>query len=135
MDTETLVDRLIDDGQKLVDRLPQDGFDVTAAFWLKRGEDGQWDFYVASPVVEKEGLFAAYRQIHTLIRAMPQPFWIDPLQVKLIGASNPITQDVLVVHGHASGPKVCPIRWGGKQLGKVSIEGAYLYPLPVATSP
>src|SRR5437016_742086 len=106
MDTDTLVEKLIDDGQKLVDRLPQDGFDVTAAFWLKPAEADQWYFYMASPVVEREGLSVAYRRLHALIRGMPQPFWIDPLEVKLIGASNPITQDVLDIHKRTSGPKV-----------------------------
>jgi hypothetical protein len=62
---------------------------------------------------------------------MPQPFWIDPLEVKLIGETDPITRDVLAIHGRAGGPKACPINWGGKRLGNVSVEGVYHYPLPV----
>jgi len=131
VDTSTLVENLIDDGQKLLDRLPQEGFAVTAAFWLRPAEDCEWLFYVASPLVESDGIAEAYRRLHPIIRRMPQPFWIDPLEVKLVGESNPITKDVLAIHTRAPGPKVSPLRWGGKRLGSVNIEGAYLYPLPV----
>jgi hypothetical protein len=131
MDTATLVRDLIDDGQKLLERLPQEGFEVTAGFWLRPGEDGAWLFYIASPTVERDGISAAYGWLHTIIRGMPQPFGIDPLEVKLIGETNPITKDVLAIHGRDGGPKVCPIKWGGNRLGRVNVEGAYLYPLPV----
>jgi len=130
MDTITLVNEIIDDGAQLVGQLPQEGFEVTAAFWIKPMEDGQWYFYIVSPLVEAEGLAKAYRRLHPIVRRMPPPFWIDPLEVKLIGPSNPIAQDVLAIHARTSGPKVCPIRWGGNSLGNVALEGAYLYPLP-----
>lgn len=130
----TLVDDLIEDGARIVEQLPQDGFEVTAALWLKAAEDGQWYFYIVSPVAESERMSDAYRRLHTLIRRMPQPLWIDPLEVKLIGPSNPIARDVLAIHNRAPGAKTCPIRWGGEQVGNVHLDGAYLYPLPAAAS-
>lgn len=133
MDTDTLVENLIDDGLKLVEELPGHGFDLTAAFWLQASENGKWYFYIVSPLVDAEGLAKAYRQLHPIVRRMPQPFWIDPLEIKLIGPNNPIAQDVLGVHRRATGPVVRPLRWGGKKLGNVSVEGAYLYPLPATT--
>jgi hypothetical protein len=36
MNTNTLVGDLIEGGKRIVDQLPQDGFEVTAAFWLKQ---------------------------------------------------------------------------------------------------
>src|SRR5947209_11512880 len=133
MDTELLVDSLIDDGQKLVEEVSQCGLPVTAAFWLEASEDDRWYFYIVSPVVDDEGLAQAYRRLHPLVRRVRQPSGIDPLEIKLIGPSNPIAQDVLAIHHSAPGPRVSPIRWGGKRLGNVSVEGAYLYPLPVTT--
>jgi hypothetical protein len=132
MDTDTLVERLVDDGWKVVEELPQRGFEVTAAFWLQASEDGKWSFYIVSPVVEAKGLANAYRELHPLVWAMPQPLRIDPLGIKLIGPNNPIARDVLAIHQRARGPLTSPIRWGGNQLGDVSVEGAYLYPLPAA---
>ncbi len=130
MDTNTLVEKMIDDGQKLVEELPQRGFEVTAVFWLKANEDEQWYFYIVSPAVDTDGLILAYRRLHTLIRQMPQPFWIDPLEVKLIEPDNSLARDVLAIHSRAPGARVSPIRWGGKKLGNMYIEGALLYPLP-----
>jgi len=105
----------------------------TAAFWLKASEDGKWSFYLVSPVVDAAGLAKAYRLLHPLVRARPRPFWIDPLEIKLTGPSNPIARDVLGIHGRVRGPHGSPLPWGGTKLGNRSIEGAYLYPLPAAT--
>src|SRR6266849_4081742 len=123
MDTDTLVENLIDDGQKLVEALPQLGFEVTAAFWLHASEDSKWYFYIVTPVVDAEGLAKAYRRLHPLVRKMPQPFWIDPLEIKLIGLSSPLARDLMAIHSRVSGPSVGPIRWGGKKLGHLTIEG------------
>src|SRR5437867_2081652 len=46
VDTNTLVSDLVEDGQSIVEQLPQDGFEVMAAFWLKTAENGQWRFYI-----------------------------------------------------------------------------------------
>ena len=134
MDTSTLVKELVEDGKRIVEQLPQDGFELTAAFWLKASEDGQWYFYIVSPVAEREHLNDAYRQLYTLIRRMPQLSWLDPLEVKLIGPTNPIAKDVLAIHTRVPGPRMSPLHWGGKVLGSVNVEGAYLYPLPAVTS-
>ncbi len=134
MDTESLVENLIDDGKRLVEYLPQNGFAVAAAFWLKTSENGRWYFYLVSPLVNAEGITNAYRRLHTVIRQTPGPVWIDPLKVKLIGSDNPIARDVLAVQPHATGPGAPPVRWAGTSLGNVSIEDAYLYPIPAVAA-
>jgi hypothetical protein len=130
VDTTTLVSDLIEDGRRIIEQLPQRGFEVTAAFWLKKAEDGEWRFYVVSPVAEPGRLNHAYAQLFTLIRQMPEPHWIDPLEVRLLRPSHPLAQDVLAIYSRTPGPKASPIRWGGNVLGNVSVDGAYLYPLP-----
>src|SRR5262249_61071256 len=74
MDTDTLVEKLIDDGRKLIEELPQRGFEVSAAFWAKTSEDAPWRFYIVSPVVDAEGLTKAYRRLYPLVPALPPPF-------------------------------------------------------------
>ena len=130
MDTETLVDNLVDGGQKLADEIRRGGFVVTAAFWLRASEDGKWYFYIVSPSVDSEGLARAYRRLHPLVRRMREPFGIDPLEIKLIGPSNPIARDVVAIHSRIPSASHWPIRWSGKNLGNVSVQEAYLYPLP-----
>lgn len=134
MDTTSLVSELTDDGKRIAEHLPQVGFEVTAAFWLKKAEDGQWYFYIVSPLAESERLNDAYSRLFTLIRRMPEPHWIDPLEVRLIGPSNPIAADVLAIHNRIPGASKLATHWGGKKLGNVSVEGAYLYPLPATAS-
>jgi hypothetical protein len=133
MDQNSLVENRIEAGQKLVDELPQRGFEVSAAFWLKASEDTKWRFYIVSPLVEAEGIINAYRQLHPLVREMPQPFWIDPLEIKLIGPSKPMARDVLGILEGAHGQRVSPIVWRGSMLGNVVVDGAYIYSQPVAT--
>ncbi len=121
MDTNTLVDPMIEDGQKLVEQLP-----VAAAFWLRASENGRWYFYVVSPAVETDGLAKAYGRLQTVIRQMPPSFWIHPLKVKLIEPTDPIARDITA---GATGVRGRPIRWGGMVVGNLSIDEAYLYPL------
>jgi hypothetical protein len=129
MDQETLVKERIDDGKKVVDQLPGLGFEVTAALWIQAIDDGEWRFYLISPVVETVGLTAAYGKLHTAIRAMP-PSRIDPLEVRLLGPSDPVARDVLAIYQCFPQSRGYATWWQGKHLGGVNIEGAYLYPLP-----
>lgn len=134
MATDTLVENLLNDGRKLVEELSQGGFEVAAAAWLKASEDGKWRFYLISPLVDAEGHSKAYRRLHPLIWTRTQPFGIDPLEIRLLGSSHPIGRDVLAaIRNRVSAPLVSPIRWAGTRLGNVSIEEAYLYPVPVNT--
>ena len=132
MDTEALVDELKDDGQMLVEELLQGGFEVTAALWLQASENGKWYFYIVSPVVDVEGTNKAYRRLHPLVYAIPLSR-LSPLEIKLIGPSNPIARDVMAIPRRIPGPRVGPTWWSGRQLGNISIEGAFLYPMPVTT--
>jgi hypothetical protein len=102
MDQISLVDRRIDDGQKLVLQLARDGFDVTAAFWLKPSEDNWWNLYIASRAVDENGPARAYRALQ---KSQQQPFGttISLADVKLIAASNPITRDVRKIQKRYSG--------------------------------
>ena len=134
MDPEPLVDSQIEDGRKLIEELPRRGFDAAAAFWVKTYDDDRWRYYVVSPVADTAGVTEAYGQLLPLIRAMPQPFGIDPLKVKVIGPSHPIAQEVLAILSRTPAPPGRPIRWTGISLGRVSIEGAYLYPLPATAA-
>jgi hypothetical protein len=130
MDSDTLVDELIDSGRKLLEHLREKGFAFDAAAWLQASEDGRWIFYLVSPLVTSEGRSAAYGLLHPLVREMPQPFWIDPLEIRLIAADSPIATDLLAILRRTPGPRAVPVRGGGQRLGNLSVEGAYLYPLP-----
>jgi hypothetical protein len=129
MDQFALVESQMTDGQKLVTRLVQEGFPVTAAGWVNATEASRWHLYIASPVVDDQGPFTAYRRIHEVIQQMPEPFWVEPSDVKVIEAKSPIAREVQEMF--RGSPRKIPIRYRGARLGDLSIEAAYIYP-PVA---
>jgi hypothetical protein len=133
MDTESLVEKRLADGQKLFEELVQRGFEVNAAFWIKPSATGKWRFYLVTPLVDAEGPAKAYLQLRPLLRGRPQPSWIEPAQVSLIGPSHPLAKDVLAYYSRPEGLPFYPLPWRGTYLGKTSIDEAYLYP-PPATS-
>lgn len=131
MDQGSLVDSQRDEGRELIKRLAQNHFDVTAAFWVKVLEDGQWLFYIASKAVDDVGIFEAYKQVHAIMRSMPHLDWIGGSDLKLIGATNPITKAVLDFLSQY--PAKIPTIYRGTQLGNVNIDQAYIYePAPAA---
>ncbi len=132
MAEETLVSMQIEDGAKVVERLRESGFDLIAAWWMKASEEGLWFLYIATHEVEEKGIFAAYHTVLTSMGDLGQ-LWVNPFEVKVVGAENRITKDVVSHLTHYPSPRRIPIRYGGCKLGNVSIEGAFIYPQPVTT--
>jgi hypothetical protein len=134
VETIMLVSDLIEDGRRIAEQLLQSGVEVTAAFWLKKSEDSLWYFYIVSPAADSPRAKDGYWRLHPVIRGLPPPHWFDPLEVRLIGPNNPIAKDVHANHNSNPGPKTDPINWGGRLLGNLSVDGAYLYPLRATVS-
>ena len=84
----------IDFGEKLIESLPKGGFDVMAAFWLEEAEIDRWDFYIVSTVVDGD-YSHSYGRLRPLMRQMPRPYWIDPLDVRLLGTSDPLAKIII----------------------------------------
>lgn len=123
MDTTTLVNEQIDDGKRFVDHLRQSNFEVLVACWVLTSEEGLWFFYVASPVVDTDGLAAAYRKVYgELTKSQIQ--WIARSDIKLIGSHNPIAVDAVAYQSNR-----LVTRFGGRQLGNLTVEEAYIYPM------
>src|SRR5215471_13244978 len=99
MDTVSLVDAQIDEGQRLLDRLRQTGFEVRAAGWLKPVEEDRWSLYISTPVVDERGATAGYRQVLGALRSMGSE-WIDSSNVSLVGMNPPVARDLLDARQH-----------------------------------
>src|SRR4051794_18584757 len=119
MDQGPLVESQIDEGREIVEKLKAEGFDVTAAWWMKTAEEGQWFLYIASQQVDTQGIATAYRTLYSHLRPL-RSVWVDRFDVKLVGRNNPIAIEVCDLLRRYPGPM--PIRYGGKRLGNVSIE-------------
>ena len=122
MDTATLVDEQIEEGERFVKDLRQSGFTVDIALWVLTSEEGLWFLYIASPVVDKDGLAAAYRQVNQELSKSPIRR-ISRSDIKLIGSQNPIALDAIAYQNNN-----LPARYGGRTLGRMIVEEAYIYP-------
>lgn len=126
MDTVTLVENQIEDGQRLLDRLQERGFAVLAACWMKPVEEGRWCLFIASPVRDQKGPLAGYGEVIDALRALGQ-VWIDSSDITLVGERHPLVRDVRNALQRA--PGWVPMRYAGEQFGGIPADGVYVYPL------
>ena len=115
MDSNPLVDELVEDGRKLIEGLRHDGFPVSAAGWLQESDGGQWFLYLASPEVGAKGIMAAYRALNATYRRMG-PLWVSPFEIKLVGTDDPVAKAVEDLNRRFPGPRCSwsqPTRWSG----------------------
>ena len=126
----TLVEMQINEGQRLIDRLVQEGVAVTAAAWVKESESGDWYLYLVTPLVsEGGGKRPAYHRINTVIREMhKEGFGMDPYDKKVIGPHDRIAKDMVANRGGRPGGPPTPFR--GSRLGDLAVEETYIYPRP-----
>lgn len=129
MDQAPLVDSQLNDGQKLLNRLAEEGLAVGAS-WVKESDAWQWYLYLVTPLVgEDGGRREAYGRLLEVFRAMPQPLAIDPFPLKVVGPTESVGKAILDAQRRHSGRG--PMRYGGVSLGGMSIDGAFSYPAPV----
>ncbi len=127
MDTDILVKNQIDDGQRLLAHLVHNHFDVAGACWAKTSDEERWFLYIASKVVDEQGLSAAYRDAYGVLQAM-ETSWVSMFEVKLVSPNDPIAKDILEVQRFCTGGN--PTRIRTPRLGNVAVEDVYVYLYP-----
>ena len=125
MDTQTLVDDKIHDGQRFITLLVRNNFDVKVACWVKTSEEDDWFLYVASGEVDKKGLAAAYREAYRVLGTLDTP-WITASQLKLVRSDDPIVADVQETQHLLTA--AFPAISHRPQLGDLSTQEVYIYP-------
>jgi hypothetical protein len=125
MDTITLVEELIADGRRLIDRLVRESIPVIMACWVKPVEGERWSLHIATPLLDEKGAMRAYRDVYRVLRSLGKS-WVTDSDITLIGRDDPITKDVLDIM--ARYPGATPIRSRRPQLGNVAVEETYVYP-------
>lgn len=125
MAEELLVDDRIDGGQKMVDQLLADGFDITVAFWSKK-EEGSWRLYLASPGFDDRRPGENFLAIHESLARLPDEIRFE--SITTINDQNPAALAALKIAGRVG--KAEGIRYRGTRLGNLTIEEAYVYPRP-----
>ncbi len=96
---------------------------VVVAFWLKEGEDGRWNLYVASDRFDKGKLGMAFGDILRIAREMNDPYF-KPFEVKLVGLTEPTVRGALEFY--LTHPPKIPFHIRERNLGGIEVEEAYL---------
>jgi hypothetical protein len=126
VDTITLVEELIDDGKKFIDRLVQHKISVVAACWVKPVDEDRWTLCIATPLVDEQGALRAYGEVYRVLRNV-SPTFITDSDVKLVGVEEQITKDLLDIRRRCSERALK--RYRGPSIGNISVEEAYIYTL------
>jgi hypothetical protein len=124
MDTVTLVENEIDEGQRLLGRVDDEKFMVTAAGWAKPVDEDRWTLYIATSVVDTGGIMVAYRQLTDTIRSLDD-FEIDSSYIKLIGENHPIARKFEELNRRLTGKPW--IHCGAMVIGNNAFDDAYIY--------
>src|SRR5712691_113614 len=132
MDTVTLVENQIDDGQRLLDRLAGERFIVRAACWVKPFQEDRWTLYIATPAVDEKGAFEAYGEVLGVLRSLGTD-WITSSDVTLVSAKHPIAKDALDILRRF--PHNTPIKSPRSLVGRISVEEIYVYRLGTVEVP
>ncbi len=137
MDQDLLVNEQVGNGQRLIEKLTEVGFEVRVAFWAKLTDEEKWYLYLASPFVDEHGPTVAYRRVFDVMEQMPD-LWIDPMEIRVIGINDSLTEGALAVtRPMVAGSKFAVrntkpypglTRLRGSTLGGISVVGAYIYP-------
>jgi hypothetical protein len=127
MDQGPLVTEQIDAGARLASAFDQ-RIPLQAAFWLKKGEDGQWFLYLASDHINDANVRDAYGELAGLLDSDAN-LWLDPFQVKVRGAEDPIVSAVLAIQRKY--PAQFATRLRNLLLGGVSVDDVYIYAMPI----
>jgi hypothetical protein len=127
MDTITLVNEQIEEGQMLLDRLSGEAIPVRGACWVKPVEVDRWSLYLTTPLVDEQGATAAYREVYRVLRSLPDARITDS-DVTLIGTKHAVAKDLLGVLRRYSDRLPRLLKEG--TFGGMSVEEVYVYPPP-----
>ena len=127
MDQSPLVNDQIDPGARLVAEFDKYAT-VQSAFWLKESE-GDWHLYITSDQIKDDNIDRAYREVHRITHILDDPS-LNPFDVKLIGADDPLAQAVMGVKNRH--PSRMHTLFRDRQIGGIEIQGLQIYGSPIA---
>src|SRR5262245_15616266 len=126
MDTVTLVDNRIEEGQRLLDQLEEKGIAVRAACWVKPTDLDRWVLYIATPIWDEKGPLEAYRKLTPVHQSLGND-WLTSSDVTLVGEKHPMVKDAQEILRRF--PHRAPIQSPLSLLGGIPVEYVYVYPL------
>lgn len=126
MDKAILVDVDITAGKQVLDILDKAGFKVIVAFWLYTTEFEAWRLYIASPVVDAEGITKAYLRLLSALRSSDDPDLASRVTITLLSPKDKLIRAFRRTFARTT--QVDGARLGSQVISDgVFVEQAYLY--------
>src|SRR6266849_4061900 len=144
MAQSTLVGDLIQDGKELIDDLVRANVPVAAAWWARvipettfMGDRPDWQFFLASSLVEQQGPGVAYQKAFDALRTSPRGdailARITVSMIKIVGETDPIAADVFkIVRAYGGKP---PIYVARCRLGQIEVEEVHIFYVTTLPAP
>ena len=124
MDNAALVNFDIENGQKVIDALDQDGKTPNVALWAKLPDYENWRLVIASDRLDQSASLSGYTEINSAIRKAgipinrkPSIFW-RPMDKPFIQALR---------RAFAATSDTYGMRLGGQMFGDKYLEDAFVY--------
>ncbi|MGQ9919746.1 MAG: hypothetical protein ACUVRZ_00275 [Desulfobacca sp.] len=127
MAKETLVNEYIEETIDLINELDKNGFPIEAALWYYLSESEEWQFLIATKLVDEAGKKAAYQRLFDLINSN-NILKITPLRkITIISPQDPLISILRLAI--FTGPHLSKMRFQNSFINNVFTEDALIYRL------
>ena len=113
------------EGQRLIQELMANQFDVTAACWLLDSERDDWKLFIVSKSIQNQGRGEAHRALQMAFERLPD-LWMDSSEVHLIEPTDRVAQEIAAIQQRR------PVRLKDRhyvKLGGLRSGEMHVYPL------
>jgi hypothetical protein len=131
VDKTTRVEHEIEAGRRLIEALDRSSFPVKAALWLYLEGAEDWRLMIASPVVDREGLKAAYTAVQSVRNRTPEASSLGLDVIQLVRPNNRIIQ---ILSRSISTSEMTNPRVRRSTFDNLFVEDAYIYRLDSDTA-
>ncbi|MDY6786028.1 MAG: hypothetical protein SW833_26355 [Cyanobacteriota bacterium] len=122
-----MVERDIEDGQKLIDALiEKEEYPLESAIWLYYPESETWKLTLASPLYDILGPRSEFAELYSLIKSMKEEININFLDTTVVSPQHPIIANLR--HSQKrKGINFSGFRLRGHSINNVYVDDVYIY--------
>ena len=123
MAKETLVDRDVNLGTRILGLLDEAKFPVPVALWIRREDEERWKLLFATPLYDRLGPLEAYHKLVVTLGPAVRN-WVD-FPVQLETTRQPLIRELRKMY--RKGSEIEGERPGGRRIGGTWVDDAYVY--------
>lgn len=127
MAKETLVNEFIEETIDLLTELDNSNFPVEAALWYYLTDSEEWQFLIATNLVDQVGKKATYQKLFDIINKKDVLKNTPLRKITVISPQDPLISILRLAI--VTGPKLSKIRFQNNFINNVFIEDALIYRL------